>query len=131
MVKVITMYQCTICASEYSDLKLAELCEGAAELATCPVKIGDHVKVYERYGEPQDDVVVDISIGPDFLNHLLQDYDHYIRCIKGGGEICFHKHMITVKNYHQMGKDGDSYTKTVSLGDIMVDGKWLENRGDE
>lgn len=95
--------------------------------SACPVQTGDTVKVYERYDDAEDDIVVSVRIGPGPFNGIAAQH------LDESDEINWeawrrlprHEWWITVKNNHRMGKDEDSYTNIVSPRNVMVNGEWL------
>lgn len=125
--KITQIYECEICGYDYPQSWMAKRCENSPPLPPCPVVVGQNVEIYERYGSPEPDIVKKITLVPSM----------YCRSMSGWGEneigffeVCktpqFHRWQVQVKDDHQMSKDPDSYTNTVCLSDVRVDGKWLE-----
>lgn len=127
MVTAQTFYTCEVCGYVYEHEEIALACENSKELDPCPVKVGQIVRVYERYDAPEKDEVVEIIIGPPWSASAARSWGNnpYGFLQRVGGKL-HHRYLVKVKNTHRMSKDDDSYTDTVSLNNIMVNDKFLE-----
>lgn len=127
--RIETRYVCETCGTRYRSRPLAEACEAIA-LPPCPVAPGDAVRVRERYEEPQPDVVRSVTVCASALAFACaeMDGDHPTarRLIAGTGTARLHRWAITVGATHQLGKGDESLTDEVGLGDLMVDGRYLD-----
>ena len=124
--KTKTFYICETCGAEYEHEAIAIVCEGQPKLPLCPVSVGQSVRVYERYDVPEVDEVVEIIVGPPLAASISvgsRSPEEFLECAR---HLMGHSYRIRIKNEHQMSKDQDSYTDTVFLTDIMVNGKFLE-----
>lgn len=96
-----TIYTCEICETEYRHECCAQYCE-AQFLDPCPVKVGDKVLVYDRYGPPKEDIIISVKIGAnitcDFLDDWVSNWDNH-------PVISTHSWTLVMNSYHQIGKD--------------------------
>lgn len=119
--KVKTLYVCEVCGSEYLHERHAMACETFPEPPKPPLRVGQQVRVYERYDAPTSDEVEAVSLVAGGTNEWANgnvNEDAWMRMAR-------HEWVVTVKKHHRMSKDQESYTKTVGPENIVVDGRWL------
>jgi len=100
--KILTTYQCEACGHIWDNPEDAKRCESYVA-PPCPLKVGDPIMVYARYGEPQQDVVAQIDIVGTERPNLAGTQPWYN----------YHEWNIITAKEHQIGKD--TSTNSVEL----------------
>ena len=122
----IIKYACSVCGTVYKSAAAAELCESSPELEPCPVRPGDKVRVYELHRGQKRDVVQQVTLAPTALTGLLKYHTKWL-CWPFDRQ--FHCWKVRVKQHHQVTKDEDGYTNTVTLDQLAVDRGQLLQKG--
>ena len=117
MVRTIVHYACEICGSEYQSQELANICASYKMIGPPPVEVGQTVYVYERYGEPQQDKVAKVEVGPSYFAGIHPDSPEGVERWR---RLPQHEYRITVGRQHRMSKDEDSCTNAVEPGAVTL-----------
>jgi len=118
-------YQCEICGGVYADVRHALLCESQL-IDPCPVKIGDVVRVKNRY-ETVEDRVVAINIGQSSMQSALRGYKEtgIVPIFFEDSTSNLHEWQVATEKDHVFCKDGYPSHSTFPIHHLDIE--FLEN----
>lgn len=98
------LYICEVCGARWHDRDVAEACE--AHKPEPKYRVGDKVRVYERYGEPEPDEVLEVHLGRSPMSQMIRSdlplNEGQKRLLHKEGH---HSWKYTVRKIHQLTKD--------------------------